>query len=231
MILNYIMKKTLLLFLCACALVSCSQDTEMFAEDSTKQTAFEEGDSTGVELRTSLSQKEFYSYSNSQPLYEYICTNVNGKTDYYYTMENKASINVNGYSYMPTRKCKIRLIATQFPASDIYGSYYQNFPVYRFYSPSTKRHRFTYKNPVEQAWNPYNPQPEDYICQGIVGYNVLSLLALEQNPKPVGLSEAYNYVRDIYRLMTSPDASAEYEYPGTEWLCGFILQGYCHRTN
>lgn len=71
----------------------------------------------------------------------------------------------------------------------------------------------------------------DYVYDGLVGYNVRSLIALEQNPKPVGLSESRHYYNHNFRILTSPDANAYYEYVGSEWATGYNSLGYCHRTN
>lgn len=49
----------------------------------------------------------------------------------------------------------------------------------------------------------------DYVYDGLVGYNVRSLIALEQNPKPIGLSELRHYYNNNFRILTSPDANKE----------------------
>lgn len=89
------MKKLLLLFVCACALASCSQDNDVLMNEPQKQTIFEESDSTGVELRAANNQ--LLGPANQIPLYEYVCMSGGQYVDFYYTSKHL------GYSFYDSR--------------------------------------------------------------------------------------------------------------------------------
>lgn len=195
-------------------LVSCNQENEVLMVEPQTNTVFEENDSTGVELRAA---RDWYHISNSSPVYEYVCNNING-TDTYYTMTYSGTyIDIRGYRYNYVGS-KIKLFKTQ--VSDLY---YQP-PVYQYYSPSLKRHRLTETRPSEMTDDCSFAQ--DFVLVNLVGYCVHYRREFALDPAPVSIVVKYNPSSKIYRNVPY-DEIDDYEYPGTQWLgCGSVGWAY-----
>lgn len=135
-------KLLLLLFVCAYALVSCSQDDEMFVKEVQAESIL---DCDSIELR---SGGDFFDASNLIPLFEYATFSGGKMIDTYYSTTNKGSSfydSQSGFTYTYQRQLG-KIGRNPLP----YKGYFNKvvYSLHLYYNPTYKTHKICLDQPI-----------------------------------------------------------------------------------